>query len=167
MKHAILGIALAALVHTVSAQSLWGNVPIGASPDEVKTRLPEVQETSAQRRAQDSGALLEIPRHELAGQAFAVSFVFEADKLQSVVLVADPESDEQAKALTRDLGDSLRKRYGLDVSTRSRRSEAREGIVDRMWLFRRMSVRLQLLDDQTVRLTYSAESPTPTPSRGL
>jgi len=169
MKNAILGFVLATLVSTVSAQALWGGAPIGASPADVKALLPEAQETSVERRAQDGSVLLEIPRHELAGQDFAVSFVFEAERLQSVVLVTDPGSMDKARAVTRELGDSLRKRYGLDVGTRSRRSEAREGSVDRMWLFRRMSIRLQLLNDQTVRLTYSAESPTPTPSpsRGL
>lgn len=167
MKQAILGIALAALVHTVSAQALWGGVPIGASLDEVKTRLPEVQETSSQRRAQEKGALLEIARHELAGEDFVVSFLFESDQLQSVVLEAEPASEAQARALTREIGDSLRKRYGLEVSTRSRRFTVREGIVDREWLFRRISVRLQHLDNHTVRLTYSSEAPTPTPARGL
>jgi hypothetical protein len=167
MKQAFLGIALAALVHTVSAQALWGGVPIGASPDDVKTRLPEVQETSSQRRAQEKGALLEIERHELAGEDFGVSFVFESDRLQSVVLETEPMPEAQARALTRELGASLRKRYGLDVSTRSRRFTEREGIVDREWLFRRISVRLQHLDDHMVRLTYSSEAPTPTPTRGL
>ncbi|PKO64388.1 MAG: hypothetical protein CVU22_24480 [Betaproteobacteria bacterium HGW-Betaproteobacteria-16] len=167
MKHAILGIALATLVHTVSAQALWGNVPMGASPEEVKTRLPEAQETSSERKAQVSGALLEIPRHELAGQDFVVSFLFESDRLQSVVLETEPRPESDARALTRELGDALRKRYGLDVSTRSRRFTVREGIVDREWLYRRISVRLQHLEDHRVRLTYSSEAPTPTPSRGL
>ncbi|MDR7149891.1 hypothetical protein J2W49_001846 [Hydrogenophaga palleronii] len=167
MKHAILGIALAALVHTVSAQALWGDIPMGASPEEVKTRMPEAQETSAERRAQNSGALLEIPRHELAGHDFAISFLFESGRLQSVVLQTDPKAEAEARALTRELGDSLRKRYGLDVSTRSRRFTVREGIVDREWLYRRISVRLQHLEDHRVRLTYSSEAPTPTPSRGL
>lgn len=167
MKHALIGIALAALVHTVSAQALWGNVPMGASPEEVKTRVPEVQETSSEQRAQDRRALLEIPRHELAGQNFVVSFLFESDGLQSVVLQTANLNEAQARALTRELGDSLRKRYGLDVSTRSRRFTVREGIVDREWLYRRISVRLQHLEDHRVRLTYSSEAPTPTPSRGL
>ncbi len=159
MKNALLGIALALMVSAVSAQALWGRAPIGASVADVRSLMPEAQDTSAERRAQDPAALLEIPRHDLAGQDFAVSFLFEDDKLQRVVLVADPGSAEQARALTRELGDSLRKRYGLDVGTRSRRNEVREGSVDRKWLFRRMSVRLQLLGDQTVRLTYSAELP--------
>ena len=169
MKHAIFGIALATLVHTVSAQALWGNVPMGASPEEVKTRLPEARETSPARRAQDSGALLEIPRHELAGHDFVVSFLFESGRLQSVMLQTEPIAESEARALTRELGDSLRKRYGLDVSTRSRRFTVREGIVDREWLYRRISVRLQHLNDHAVRLTYSSEapSPTPSPSRGL
>jgi len=167
MKQAILGVVLAALVHTASAQALWGGIPIGASPDEVKTRLPEVQETSSQQRAQESGALLEIPRYELAGQDFVVRFLFESDRLRSVVLETEPASEAQARALTRELGDSLRKRYGLEVSTRSRRFTVREGIVDREWLFRRISVRLQHLADHSVRLTYSSEAPTPAPTRGL
>ena len=167
MKHAIVGIALAALAHTVHAQALWGNVPIGASPAEVKALVPQAQETSDQRRAQDRSALLEMAGHDIAGQDFAVSFQFDADRLQRVVLTAEPGSPEKAAALTRELGDSLRKRYGLDVSTRSRRFTTREGSVDREWLYRRISVRLQLLGDQSVRLTYSAEAPTPTPARGL
>jgi hypothetical protein len=167
MKHAILGIVLAALVHTVSAQALWGNVPMGASPEEVKTRMPEARDTSAEQRAQNKGVLLEIPRHELAGQDFMVSFLFESGGLQSVTLQTAPLPEAAAKSLTRELGDSLRKRYGLDVSTRSRRFTVREGIIDREWLYRRISVRLQHLEDHRVRLTYSSEAPTPTPSRGL
>ena len=89
------------------------------------------------------------------------------DFMQHVVLLARPASADDARTLTRELGDSLRKRYGLDVSTRSRRFTTREGSVDREWLYRRISVRLQLLGDQSVRLTYSAEAPTPTPARGL
>jgi hypothetical protein len=167
MKHAIVGIALAVMALSVHAQALWGNVPIGASPAEVKTLVPQAQETSPQRRAQDGSALLEVATYDIAGQDFAVSFQFDADRLQRVVLTAEPGSPEKASALTRELGDSLRKRYGLDVSTRSRRFATREGSVDREWLYRRISVRLQLLNDQSVRLTYSAEAPTPTPSRGL
>lgn len=167
MKKSLLGIALVLVALTASAQALWGGAPIGASPAEVSRLLPEVKDTSAERRAQDEGILLEIPRHELAGQDFLVSFYFEDSQLQRVVLSANPGSTERARAVTQELGASLRARYGLDVGTRSRRSEAREGSVDRMWLFRRMSIRLQLLNDMSVRLTYSAESPTPTPSRGL
>ncbi len=167
MKNTLLGIALLLLISTASAQALWGNVPIGASPDEVKSRMPAVQETSTERRAQESGALLEIPRHELAGENFSVSFQFESDRLQSVVLETEPKPEAQARALTRELGNSLRQRYGLEVSTRSRRFTVREGIVDREWLYRRISVRLQHLDDHTVRLTYTSEAPTPTPTRGL
>lgn len=169
MKNAIFGFVLATLAFTASAQTLWGGAPIGASPAEVKTLMPEAQETSAERRASDNGLLLEIPRYELAGESFAVSFLFASDRLQSVVLETQPLSVEKARALTRELGDSLRKRYGLDVSTRSRRFTVREGIVDREWLYRRISVRLQHLNDHAVRLTYSSEapSPTPSPSRGL
>ncbi|MDO8905599.1 hypothetical protein [Hydrogenophaga sp.] len=167
MKKALLGLVLAITVSTVSAQALWGGAPIGASPAEVSRLLPEVKDTSAEQRAQEQGLLLEIPRHELAGQDFLVSFFFEDNQLQRVVLLANPGSTERARAVTQELGASLRARYGLDVGTRSRRSEVREGSVDRMWLFRRMSIRLQLLNDMSVRLTYSAESPTPTPSRGL
>lgn len=169
MKNTLIGTALFLMALTASAQALWGGAPIGASPDEVKQLLPEAQATSAERRANDQGLLLEIPRYELAGEDFAVSFLFAADRLQSVVLETKPASEEQARALTRALGDSLRQRYGLDVSTRSRRFTVREGIVDREWLYRRISVRLQHLKDHTVRLTYSSEapSPTPSPSRGL
>ena len=167
MKKALLALVLAVTVSTASAQALWGGAAIGSSPEEVKRRLPEAVDTPADRRAQNSGLLLEIPRHELAGQDFVVSFLFESDRLQSVVLETEPRPEADARALTRELGDALRKRYGLDVSTRSRRFTVREGIVDREWLYRRISVRLQHLEDHRVRLTYSSEAPTPTPSRGL
>jgi hypothetical protein len=167
MKQIIFGIALAFVAHTVSAQALWDNVPIGASPAEVQSLLPQAQETSAQRRAQEAGALLELAGHEIGGQAFNATFLFDAERLQRVVLLARLKSDDEARAITRELGDSLRKRYGLDVSTRSRRFTEREGIVDREWLYRRISIRLQQFADHSVRLTYSAEAPTPTPTRGL
>lgn len=170
MKQALLalvGTVLIASANPVFAQALWGELPIGASPAEVQRLLPEAQETSAQRRSQEPGALLELAEHDLAGQAFGVSFLFDDQRLQRVVLLARPASADDARTLTRELGDSLRKRYGLDVSTRSRRFTDREGLVDREWLYRRISIRLQLLNDQSVRLTYSAEAPTPTPARGL
>lgn len=164
---ALVGIALFTLSNIASAQALWANVPIGASPAEVQGLLPEARETSAERRAQDARTLLELPDYKLAGQSFGVSFLFDDQRLQRVVLLAQPGSADAARTLTRELGDELRKRYGLDVSTRSRRFTDREGLVDREWLYRRISIRLQLLTDQSVRLTYSAEAPTPTPTRGL
>lgn len=167
MKNTLLGFALVLMALTASAQALWGGVPIGASPEEVRRLLTDVQDASAERRAADRNLLLEIPRYELVGEEFLVSFLFDSNRLQSVVLETKPPSEAQARALSRELGDSLRKRYGLEVSTRSRRFTEREGIVDREWLFRRISVRLQHLQDHTVRLTYSSEAPTPTPARGL
>lgn len=164
---ALVGVVFAAFAQATVAQALWANVPIGASPAEVQALLPEARETPTERRAQDARALLELPAYELAGQVFGVSFLFDDQRLQRVVLQARPASADAARALTRELGDSLRKRYGLDVSTRSRRFTDREGLVDREWLYRRISIRLQLLADQSVRLTYSAEAPTPTPARGL
>jgi hypothetical protein len=161
-KKAWLAMALAFGMVSAWAQTLWGGAPIGASVDEVRTLLPQVKDVPSDGQdAEGVTALLEIPRYEIAGQGFVVHFVFVKDRLDRVVLVASPGSAQLARGLTDELGDSLRKRYGLDVSTRSRRSEEREGSVDRMWLYRRMSVRLQLLDDHTVRLTYSAELPTP------
>lgn len=164
---ALLGAVLITLAPGAWSQALWGDLPIGASPAEVQRLLPGARETPAERRSQAPEALLELAEYELAGQPFSVSFLFEDERLQRVVLVSRPASAEAARALTRELGDSLRKRYGLDVSTRSRRFTEREGLVDREWLYRRISIRLQLLSDQTVRLTYSAEAPTPTPTRGL
>ncbi|MDP1684542.1 hypothetical protein [Hydrogenophaga sp.] len=141
-----------------SAQALWQDVPVGASPAEVQALMPEAQPAPASPAPGDERVLLEIPAFELAGAPFKVSFVFKADQLQRITLLANTDSAQAARALGRRLTTSLRSRYGLEMSTKSRGSTS-SATIDRQWTFRRTSVHLQVVDETFVRLEYSGLAP--------
>lgn len=156
MKHFIVGLALAGLALSAFAQTLWRETPMHASPGEVRALFPEARDTSPDQRASDRSALLEIAETPIAGEAFVASFHFELERLQRIRLRAQPPSSERTQALLKSLRASLRSRYGLPISTKTRPGAAL-GSVDLKWAFRRMSVQLQMVDGQTVELIYSAE----------
>jgi hypothetical protein len=142
-----------------SAQALWRGVPAGATPSEVVALIPEAAAPGTLRPATEDGrVLLEIPAHDVVGADFQVAFGFEQDRLQSVVLRAQAGSPEEARALAQRLTVSLRSRYGLEISTKSRQDPLTVGI-DRKWSYRRTSVHLQVVEDTVVRLRYRAELP--------
>lgn len=144
-----------------SAQALWRGAPAGATPAEVVALIPEAAAPGTARPATEDGrVLLEIPAYELVGADFQVAFGFEQDRLQSVVLRAQAGSPEQARALAQRLTASLRSRYGLEISTKSRQDPLTAGI-DRKWSYRRTSVHLQVVEDTVVRLRYRAEPSRP------
>lgn len=142
-----------------SAQALWRGVPAGATPAEVVALIPEAAAPGTVRPTTEDGhVLLEIPAYDLVGADFKVAFGFEQDRLQSVVLRAQAGSPEEARALAQRLTVSLRSRYGLEISTKSRQDPLIVGI-DRKWSYRRTSVHLQVVEDTVVRLRYRAELP--------
>jgi hypothetical protein len=102
--------------------------------------------------------LLEIPAVELAAAAVKVSFVFQAERLQRVTLLANAGSADEARALAQRLTTSLRSRYGLEMSTKSRGATA-SLTIDRQWNFRRTVVHLEVVDGSFVRLDYSGQTP--------
>jgi hypothetical protein len=158
MKKILVCTALLLLAAGASAQALWRGVPVGATPSEVSALIPEAQPAPADRPATADGrVLLQIPAYEVVGADFAVAFGFERDKLQSVVLRAQTGSPEQARALAQRLTASLRSRYGLEISTKSRQDPLTVGI-DRKWSYRRTSVHLQIVEDSVVSLRYRAET---------
>lgn len=158
MKQLLICLALAGAAFSASAQTLWRGVPMNATPAEVRALIAEARETPAERRNQDRGALLEIASYPIAGENFAVTFHFEAERLQRIHLVSRPASRERTKALAQDLTASLRARYGLPISTKARQ-DALPGAIDLKWAFRRMTVQLQVPDGMTVDLLYSADVP--------
>ncbi|MFW2354162.1 hypothetical protein [Hydrogenophaga sp.] len=137
-----------------SAQALWQGVPVGATPAEVRALLPEVQAPASN----SDGVQLEIPAFELAGATFKVSFVFQAEQLQRITLLANAGSADQARALAQRLTTSLRSRYGLEMSTKSRGATS-SVTIDRQWNFRRTVVHLVVEDGTFVRLDYSGQAP--------
>ena len=158
MNKTLVCAALLLLSFGASAQSLWRDVPAGATVAQVTALIPEALPAPAGIPASsaDERVLLHIPRVDLVDAAFAVSFGFEQDKLRSIVLRAQPGSAEQARAVAQRLTTSLRSRYGLEISTRSRQEPLVPGI-DRKWSYRRASVHLQVLEETVVQLRYAAE----------
>lgn len=158
MKKTLLCLVLVVLATSASAQTLWRDAAVGATPEQVRTLMPEVRETSAELRAAEPGRLLEIAQYELSGARFNVAFDFEGDQLKSISLLADTGSADEARALAQRLTTSLRSRYGLEMSTRSRGSTS-SVTIDRQWNFRRTVVHLQVMDARFVRLDYSGQPP--------
>lgn len=159
MNKLLVCTALLLLSAGVSAQALWRGVPSGATAAEVIALIPEAVPAPANRPATADGrVLLEISAYSLVDADFAVSFGFEQDKLQSVVLRSQAGSPEQARAIAQRLTASLRSRYGLEISTKSRQDPLTVGI-DRMWSYRRTSVHLQVVEGTVVSLRYRAEIP--------
>ncbi|PZO19431.1 MAG: hypothetical protein DCF26_05810 [Burkholderiales bacterium] len=141
-----------------SAQALWQDVPVGATPAEVQALMPQAQPAPAGPPSSKEGVQLEIPAHELLGARFKVSFVFQADRLQRITLLANTGSAREARALGQRLTTSLRSSYGLEMSTKSRGSTS-SATIDRQWTFRRTSVHLQVVDETFVQLEYSGLAP--------
>jgi hypothetical protein len=166
MKKILVCSALLLLAAGASAQALWRGVPVGATPAEVSALIPEALPAPApadRPATADGRVLLQIPAYEVVGADFAVAFGFEQDRLQSVVLRAQAGSPDQARALAQRLTASLRSRYGLEISTKSRQDPLTVGI-DRKWSYRRTSVHLQVVENSVVSLRYRAEA-APSPSR--
>jgi hypothetical protein len=139
------------LAATASAQSLWRDVPAGASPAEVVALIPEARPVSR------GPVLLEIPDHELLDASFSVAFEFEQNRLKGITLRSQAANASDARALAQRLTASLRSRYGLEISTKSRQDNVIPGI-DRKWSYRKASVHLQVVDDSVVQLRYQPEA---------
>lgn len=159
MNKFFVGAALLCLSLGASAQALWRDVPAGASAAQVSALIPEALPAPAEAQAKADGqVLLHIPHYNLVDADFEVAFTFEQDKLESIVLRTRPGSPEEARAVAQRLTTSLKSRYGLEISAKSRREPLVAG-VDRKWLYRRTSVHLQILGDTVVQLRYAAETP--------
>lgn len=158
MKQILASLLLVCMTLGASAQTLWRDAPMLASPAEIRALMPQARDTSPARRAADPSALLEIPSTTIADESFVVTYHFESDRLQRITLRAQPASPERTQALLRSLQASLRATYGLPVSTPSR-PVAALGTVDTLWSFRRMTVQLLSLDGKTVDLIYAANIP--------
>jgi hypothetical protein len=158
MKHFLTCLVLAGMAWSASAQTMWRDAPMRASPAEIRALMPEARETSSDQRSADPGALLEIPSTAIAGEDFAATFHFESERLQRIHLRARPATPERIQALLRTLQASLRERYGLPISNKTRQIAAL-GNVDLLWSFRRMTVQLRMIDGSTVELIYSANFP--------
>ncbi len=158
MKKRLIFLACLLFTAGASAQALWQGVPVGATPTEVRALLPEVQVPATAPAAGGDGVQLEIPAFELAGAKFKVSFVFQGDQLQRITLLANAGSADEARALGQRLTTSLRSRYGLEMSTKSRGATS-SLTIDRQWNFRRTVVHLSVEDGTFVRLDYSGQAP--------
>jgi hypothetical protein len=158
MKQLLLCLACLLFNPGASAQALWQGVPVGATPAEVRALVPEAQPVPSTPASSSEGVQLEIPAVELAGAAFKVSFVFKGDQLQRITLLANAGSADEARALGQRLTTSLRSRYGLEMSTKSRGATS-SVTIDRQWNFRRTVVHLEVVDDTFVRLDYSGQAP--------
>ena len=158
MKSRLLCLFLAGLCSVAHAQALWRGVPAGASPAEVGQRIEEATPARPSTLSEEPRALLEIPRFEIADTDFAVRFLFERERLVNVVLRADTASPGDAQALADRIYASLRSRYGLELSGKSR-GVPLSSPLDRRWLFRRTTVHLQVVDERSVLLTYGVQPP--------
>ena len=146
MKHFLSCLVLSSLALNASAQTLWRNAPMQASPAEI--------------RADDPSALLEIPNTRIANEIFSATFHFESERLQRILLKSQPPTPERTQSLLQTLQTSLHTRYGLPISNKARPGAAL-GTVDVKWSFRRMTVQLQMVDGQTVELIYDSNIPSP------
>ena len=90
MKHFLTFLVLAGMALGVSAQTLWRDAPMLASPAEIRALMPDARETSPSQRAADRSALLEIPSTPIADEDFAATFHFESERLQRIHLRAQP-----------------------------------------------------------------------------
>ena len=108
----------------------------------------------------DGQVLLQIPAYEVVGTDFEVAFGFQEDVLETVVLRAQAETQDQARAIAQRLTASLRSRYGLEISTKSRREPVLRG-VDRKWSYRKASIHLLIVESTVVQLSYRAEATRP------
>lgn len=158
MRHFFVLLVLVGLSWGVSAQNLWRDAPMHASPVDIRALLPEARDTSPSQRAADGTALLEIASAPIAEESFVATFHFESERLQRVHLRARPPSPERTQALLKALQTSLRARYGLPQSTKSR-GIAPPGTVDLVWSFRRLTVQLRMLGGNDVELIYGANIP--------
>lgn len=158
MKKLFLCLTCLLFTAGASAQELWQGVPVGATPAEVRALLPEVQALATNAAAYSDGVQLEIPAFELAGAKFKVSFAFRDDQLQRITLLTNAGSADEARALGQRLTTSLRSRYGLEMSTKSRGATS-SVTIDRRWNFRRTVVHLEVVDKTFVRLDYSGQAP--------
>lgn len=158
MKKAITLLALACTTWAATAQTLWRDAPMQASPADISALMPEAAETSAAQRAVDPSALLEIARTPIADEDFVATYHFEAERLQRVHLRSQPATPARTQALLKTLRASLRASYGLPVRNPSR-PVAAPGTVDDLWAFRRMNVQLLMRDGKTVELIYSTNLP--------
>jgi hypothetical protein len=142
---------------SASAQALWRGVPAGSTPAEVSALVPEARPTDRSSPT-DGRVLLVIAAEELVGTPFEVAFGFENNQLQSVVLQAQAGSPQEAQTIAQRVTASLRSRYGLEISTKSRQDPLTVGI-DRKWSYRRTSLHLQVLDGTLVSLRYRPDIP--------
>jgi hypothetical protein len=158
MKKTLVALLLVTMAWSLSAQTLWRDAPMLASPADIRALMPQARETSAAQRAADPSALLEIPSTPIADETFSATYHFESQRLQRVRLRAQPATPERTQALLKTLQASLRASYGLPVSAPSRPVTAL-GTVDLLWSFRRLNVQLLMADGKTVQLIYSANLP--------
>ncbi|MDP2164735.1 MAG: hypothetical protein Q8K21_11060 [Hydrogenophaga sp.] len=158
MKKFIAVLVLVSMAWGASAQNLWRDAPMLASPAQIRALMPEARETSAAQRAADPSALLEIPSTPIADESFRATYHFESERLQRIHLRAQSATPARAQALLKTLQASLRTSFGLPVSSPSR-PVAALGTVDVLWSFRRMTVQLLMVDGKTVELIYSANLP--------
>ncbi|MBD3893486.1 hypothetical protein [Hydrogenophaga sp.] len=159
MKKLLSCLLLVSMALSVSAQTLWRDAPMQASPAEIRALMPQARETSAAQRSVDPSALLEIPSTPIADETFSVTYHFESERLQRIHLRAQPATPERTQALLKTLRASLRASFGLPVSAPSR-SVATLDTVDLLWSFRRMTVQLLMVDGKTVELIYRTNLPT-------
>jgi hypothetical protein len=158
MKKLFVTLALTCLAVGAPAQTMWRDAPMRASPAEIRSLIPDARETSAEQRAKDPGALLEVPGASIADETFTATFHFESERLQRIHLQSRPPSPARRQALLDTLQATLRSRYGLPISTKTRRGAAL-GSVDLQWGFRRMTVQLRMTDGETVEVIYSTNIP--------
>lgn len=158
MKQVLAFLLSGSVAINLSAQPLWRDAPMLASPAEIRALMPQARETSAARRATDPSALLEIPSTPIADESFSATYHFESERLQRIHLRAQPPTPERTQVLLKALQTSLRASYGLPVSPSSR-PVTRLGTVDLLWSFRRLNVQLLMADGKTVELIYSANLP--------
>ena len=158
MKKLLLCLTCLLFTAGASAQALWQGVPVGATPAEVRALVPEAQAPATLPASNSEGVQLEIAAFELAGTRFKVSFAFKDDQLQRITLLANAGSTNEAQALGQRLTTSLRSRYGLEMSTKSRGATS-SVTIDRQWNFRRTVVHLEVVDGTFVRLDYSGQAP--------
>ena len=100
-----------------SAQALWQDVPVGATRAEVQARVPEAQAAPVGAQPGNEDVQLEIAAHELLGARFKVSFVFKADQLHHITLLANTGSAQEARALGQRLTQA--QALALDLATQA------------------------------------------------
>jgi hypothetical protein len=121
LNHICATIMLCVLCNNTEAQTLWRNSIFGMTKEQVITVVPEAAPVAGKHGTLKTGAeeLLRILGVEIVNEKFTASFFFKDQKLVQVMLsLENPKSFVTTMIVFNALTDSLRAKYGQEISLR-------------------------------------------------